>query len=774
MRRLAARAVFWLLLAHPAFAQGAAPQAAAPAVLLPEVNVVAGTPVPQLGVGRNQVAAQTHVLTAQDIARDGNADALRALNEGVPGVTLGNAAGNPFQPDLFYHGFQASPLQGTAQGLAVYLNGVRFNQAFGDTVEWDLLPNLAIDRMTLEGSNPVYGLNALGGAVSVQLKNGFTYHGGEMDLLGGSFGKAQGEFQYGRQSGKTATYVAGSALHEGGWRDLQSSDLYNIFGDVGWRSDRAEVHMSVLAADTVLNGPGGSPVQLLAADPRAQFTAPNRVANAYTLATLNGTLAVDDTTTVQGGVYYDYFRQRVTNGNATDIAPCDGQPGLLCVAPGVFATDADGTPIPAFRNAGPYSQLDQQTTNTNGYGASVQMTDRGRVFSRPNDLVVGAGFDGADTTFTASTAVGGLTSQDRVFIGPGTVVDQADGSIAPVRVGVTSAYYGVFFTDTVHLTPRLSANVSGRFNLAEIDLKDQNGTSLTGTHSYSRFNPAAGLVYRILPGLTAYAGYSEANRTPTPAELSCASAASPCSLANFFVGDPDLNQVVAHTIEAGLRGRLRPFAGAHLRWSVGYFHSTLSDDILFVNSPVQGRAYFRNVGTTLRQGFDLGARLTTRRWRAYVGYSYTDATFQSGFTELSPDNPGADAAGAIQVRPGDHMPGVPTHLLKLGVSYRVTDKWTVGATGVGASGQYLFGDEANLQARVPGYFILNLNTSYRVTENIQVFGQVENVLDSKYYTYGTFAPTSSVFIAQAPGATNPRSYSPGAPIGGYAGLRITF
>ena len=195
MRRLAARAVFWLLLAHPAFAQGAAPQAAAPAVLLPEVNVVAGTPVPQLGVGRNQVAAQTHVLTAQDIARDGNADALRALNEGVPGVTLGNAAGNPFQPDLFYHGFQASPLQGTAQGLAVYLNGVRFNQAFGDTVEWDLLPNLAIDRMTLEGSNPVYGLNALGGAVSVQLKNGFTYHGGEMDLLGGSFGKAQGEFQ---------------------------------------------------------------------------------------------------------------------------------------------------------------------------------------------------------------------------------------------------------------------------------------------------------------------------------------------------------------------------------------------------------------------------------------------------------------------------------------------------------------------------------------------------------------------------------------------------
>jgi outer membrane receptor protein involved in Fe transport len=324
------------------------------------------------------------------------------------------------------------------------------------------------------------------------------------------------------------------------------------------------------------------------------------------------------------------------------------------------------------------------------------------------------------------------------------------------------------------VTPRLSLTVAGRFNVEEIDLKDQNGTALNGNHTYTRFNPSAGVTYRVLPNVTAYASYAEANRAPTPAELSCASAASPCSLANFFVGDPDLKQVVAHTIEAGFRGQFHPWDDATLRWNAAYYHTNLDDDILFVNSPIQGRAFFQNVGSTLRQGVDIGAQLTAGRWTAYAAYSYIDATFQTGFTANSENNPGADAAGNIQVQPGNHLPGIPTHLLKLGVSYNVTDKWTVGATGVAASGQYLFGDEANLQKKLPGYFVLNLNTNYQVTPNIQLFGLVENVLNATYYTYGTFSPTSSVFLAQAPGATNPRSYSPAAPVAGYGGLRVTF
>ena len=417
------------------------------------------------GVDRNKVPAQTQVLTNRDITRDGNADALRALNETVPGVTLDAAAGNPLQPSLFYHGFEASPLQGNPQGLAVYVNGARFNQAFGDTVNWDLIPSLAIERMNLVGSNPVFGLNALGGALSVQMKNGFTYHGTELDLLGGSFAKYQGELQYGVQRGNVATYVAASGLHEGGWRDLQSSDLGNFYGDLGWQGERGEVHVNLTAAQTRLNGPGTSPVQLLAVDPAAQFTAPNLITNKYTQLNVSGAYDVSDRTSVQANLYYDYLLQKVYNGNVPDVAPCDDGSGFLCEMPGLFATDRDGNPIPDFLNGGPYSELDQQSTNTNGYGASLQATNRQELLGHHNQLVAGFSFDGAQTLFGASTQIGGLSLEDRVFAGPGITLDQADGSIAPVRVAVANAYYGAFFTDTVDFTPAAVGQCGGPLQL---------------------------------------------------------------------------------------------------------------------------------------------------------------------------------------------------------------------------------------------------------------------------------------------------------------------
>ena len=775
--KVLADAVVALLLLTAAAATQDETVAAAPTELtLPPVEVVGATPLLGSGVDRNKVPAETHVLTDRDISRNGYPQALRALSQDVPGVSLDAAAGNPFQPNLLYHGFLASPLQGNPQGLAVYLNGARFNQPFGDTVNWDLIPDLAIDRMDLVGSNPVFGLNALGGALSVRMKNGFAYQGDEVDLLGGSFAHYQGNFQYGVQSGNVAAYVAATGLHEGGWRDLQSSNLGNFYGDLGWRGYGGEVHINVTAAQTRLNGPGTAPVELLGVNPSAQFTAPNLITNKYAQVNLNGSYDINDTTSLQGLAYYTYFLQKVYNGNVPSAAPCadPDQTGFLCVADGVLATDLTGNPIPDFLNGGPYSDLDQQSTNTNGYGGSLQVTNRNDVFGRSNQFIAGFSFDGAQTLFGASTQIGGLSLSARVFAGPGTTIDQADGSIAPVRVGISDAYYGAFFTDTLDFTSQLSGNLAGRYNLAQINLSDQLGSSLTGNHTFSRFNPAGGLSYKLLPGLTAYASYADANRAPTPAELTCSSAASPCSLANFFTGDPHLQQVVSHTIEAGLRGQFHPIEDATVSANLAYYRSTLNNDILFVNSPIQGRAFFQNVGTTLRQGVDVSAQLKTDRLLGWIAYSYIDATFQTGFTASSNNNPGADANGNIQVQPGNHLPGIPSNLWKLGVDFKVTDAWTVGGTGVAASGQFLFGDEANLTSKTPAYFVLNLHTSYQITKNLQLFGLIENAFNTTYYTFGTFSPTSSIPIAQAPGATNPRSYSPAAPIAGTVGIRVTF
>jgi len=753
----------------------AAAQTAAPTLELPPVTVVGASPLLGSGVDPNTVPAATNVLNSGDLTRGGTTapNAVRALNEQVGGVNLAAASGNPYQPTMMYHGFQASALQGTPIGIAVYVNGVRFNQAFGDTVNFDLLPNNAINAMNLEGSNPVFGLNALGGALSVQLKNGFTYHGGELEMYGGSFATASGSLQYGKQSGNVATYVAMSGLHQGGWRNEQSSDIQNFYGDIGWRGDKGEVHLNVLAAHSALNGPGTSPIELLAVDPAANFTAPDRVFNKFAQVSVSGNLQVNDTLSLQGVAYYNNFLQRVNNANPAADTPCDDGSGLLCSDSG-FSTTRGGATIPAFLGADPlaYSELANETTNTNGYGASLQATESHDLFGLRNHLVGGLSFDGAQTQFTAASFIGGWDPFAHVFLGPGVVIDEPGN--APVRVGIGDAYYGVFLTDTLNVTDRLAVTASGRFNVAMIDLNDQNGGDLTGNHTYTRFNPAIGMTYKVTPWLTAYAGYAEANRAPTPAELSCAGPTNACSLANFFVGDPNLKQVVAHTIELGVRGGAPLGEGGRLNYNVGFYRSTLDDDIAFVNSTTLNRAFFTNVGGTRRQGVDAGMEYKAPRWSAYLAYSYTNATYLSGFTEAAGNNPAADADGNITVTPGNRLPGIPLHQFKLGATWHVTDKWTLGAVLIAQSSQFLFGDEANLTPQLPGFVTLNLSTSYQLTPRIQFFASVENVTDARYYTYGTFSDTAAVFLAQAPNATNPRSYSPAAPIGGFGGVRVTF
>ena len=651
--------------------------------------------------------------------------------------------------------------------------------------------------MNLEGSNPVFGLNALGGSINVRLKNGFSFKGLEAAVAGGSFGHVQGEFQFGTRSENVATYIAGSALHQNGWRDLQSSDFQNMFADIGWRSQKAELHFNVTSANSNLNGPGTAPVQLLAAAPNAQFTAPNLIANTYAAANLSANIELGDTLSLQALGYYRYFQQRVVNGNAPNDTPCKNQdnatsapdlddnsdevpisnsnlsaPRLLCSERGP-STTTGGVPITDFLSGGQYGQLDTQNTSTHAYGGSLQLTDTGKLFGRDNHFVVGASLDIGRTRFNAVSFLGGLTFSDRSFVGPGVVIDEP-GSNAPVSVAVDSVDWGIYFANTWRVTPKLALTASSRLNISTITLNDLAGGDLNGSHNFVHFNPAGGFTYEIAPWLTVYGGYAVANRTPTPAELSCAGPSNSCSLANFFVGDPPLNQVVSHTFEAGLRGSVPVFKDGRLRYSLALYRSDVDDDIAFINSTVSGRAFFANIGSTRRQGLDAELRLTTDRWLAYLNYSFIEATFQSTFVQASGDNPGADLNGNITVQPGNRLPGIPSHQLKAGAYYKATDKWTVGANFVYTGSVYLFGDDANLVAPLPPYATLDLTTTYQLLPNVQLFAWARNVTNSWYYNFGTFSPTSSVAIAQAPGATATPSYSLAAPTTVYGGLRIKF
>jgi hypothetical protein len=137
------------------------------------VDVVGATPLPGLDLPRDQVPANVQTLDSGAATGPDSANLPDALNRRLGSVYVNEIQGNPFQPDLNFRGFTASPLLGTPQGLSVYLDGVRINQPFGDVVSWDLIPRAAIASVTLmPGSNPLFGLNTLGGALAIRTKDG--------------------------------------------------------------------------------------------------------------------------------------------------------------------------------------------------------------------------------------------------------------------------------------------------------------------------------------------------------------------------------------------------------------------------------------------------------------------------------------------------------------------------------------------------------------------------------------------------------------------------
>lgn len=736
-------------------------------------------------------------ITSKDISAGGTPNAIAALNRSTAGVNLNNSQANPYQPDLIYHGFTLSPIQGTPAGLSVYVDGARFNVPFGDLAMWSVLPDAAIASLSVQDGNPLFGLNALGGAISVRMKNGFTYHGGEAELSGGSFGKIEANLQYGAQRGNVSAYFDIEERHEDGWRDAQASDIQNFYGDLGWRGPHAELHVNVTFANSVLNGPAATPVQLLAVDPRAEFTGPNQIADKYAklAATLNDRLS--PTTSFQAVLYYDYLLERLTNGNGPNDLPCYPNSPYLCQGGpgGSLATLSGGGYVPNFAptpNAYgyyAYGSLALNTTNTNGYGGSAQISNTSALLGLKNHLIAGISYDGGITSYDAATYDGGLNLATRVYDtpagipSPGYKVDEP-GAV-PVNALVRNAYYGAYVSDTLDVTKRLTLTLGGRLNIAAISLRNQNppdpnapGAGLNGQHYYMHFNPAVGYTYQLTPLSTFYGGYSEANAAPTPAELSCASPTASCTLANFLSGDPNLKQIVARTFEVGLRGAALGPAGSTFSYNLDYYHTVTNDDIEFLQSPYnpRGAGYFANVGNVKRAGADLALKLDAARWHAYFTYSRIDATYQASFIEQS-NSPAANGNGDIMVVPGDALPGIPRNLFKFGVSYDATPKWTVGISANAQTSSYLHGDAANQTPPLPGFVVFNFNTTYRLTKRIDLIGEIDNLTDARYYNYGTFSPTGQdggVYIAQVTNFRNPRAYSIAAPIAGYAGVRIRF
>ena len=545
---------------------------------------------------------------------------------------------------------------------------------------------------------------------------------------------------------------------------------------------------------------GPTPVELLARDWKAIYTWPQTTLNEMGLLALNGKFAVTDTWSIQSNVYIRKFRQAHVDGNDAEIERCSGNAtsplfNTLCLSDEGFPAPVppranfqilgpNNLPIRCPPGPGnpcadvPYGTVDRTFTKALTTGASLQAVNNAPLLGRDNQFTIGGSIDHSTIDFRGNSELGFI--YPNLFVGPnasvpgtGLIIHTA-GNIgySPVNLDARNTYYGLYAVDTFDLTPRLSATVGARFNLAQIKMADALGTSpeLNGSHTFQRLNPVAGLTFKVLPWMTAYGSYAEANRAPTPLELGCANPNRPCLLEGFLVADPPLQQVVARTWEGGLRGEIVR-NGGRFEWKAGFFRADSENDIINVASTIQGRGVFQNVEATRRQGFEAGAQFRSRQWLIYAGYSFIDATYQFTGTIPSPNNPSADEDGNVHIVPGKRIPMIPQHQFKFGADYALTSAWKVGADLVWVGSQFYVGDDANQNERLPAYWNVNMHTSYQVRKDLQIFGVIKNLFNRRYVVYGTYFEPELIESAIPNPPTNQRTQTPAQPFSVYAGLR---
>ena len=707
---------------------------------LGRIDVVGTTPLPGLGTPLANVPANVQVFGARGIERQRPIALPDFLERNAAGTGMNAAQGNPFQPDLLYRGFVASPLLGLPQGLSVFQDGVRINEPFGDVVNWDLLPQSAIASVQLvPGSGAVFGPNTLGGALAIYTKSGSQFPGGALQAYGGSFGRAAVELEHGGSSGAWDWFATANGLRDQGWAERNPSRIGQLFAKVGHQTGKSDLDVSVTLADNTLSGTQTAPRSFQ--EIRQPYTYPDTNTNRLRMLAMKGSAFLADDWLLGGTAYLRGYRNGTMASNANDA----------------FAEDPSA----------PQAINDRSTLDQDGAGVGAQLTHSWRANGEANQVAVGASVDAGRARFTRFEQPATF-APDRGTVATGDYTLETDAD-------TRTSHYGLFLTDTYEPNARWALTGSLRYNATRVRIDDRSGgdPGLAGNHRWNRVSPALGVTWHPARAFTGYVSYTEGVRMPTAIELTCADPAAPCRLPNAFLTDPPLSPVVARTGEAGARGRFGPDGS----WSIAFYRTELGDDIQFVASGGGTTSgYFRNVGRTRREGIEAGF---ANRWGDFsveARASLVDATFRTPFAAASPANSSADANGEIAVAAGDRMPAVPRRSLKLRLEYD-PGAVTAGAMVLAQGSSYARGDENNRDAsgRLPGYAVVNLDARWRACASIELFVRVDNVLDKRYASFGALG-----FNAFASGVYDPAHavaepfYGYGVPRGAWAGLRYAW
>ena len=759
------------------------------------VEVIGTTPAHGVGLPEELIPFNVQTATNEDIERSQSLGLTDFMNRNLGSITINDAQNNPLQSDVQYRGYTLSPLLGLPQGLAVYQNGIRINEPFGDSMNWDLVPEASISGINLiGGANPIFGLNTLGGALSITTKTGFSHPGNQFESYGGLDGNNLERYvntiESGGNNGKWGYYLTANYFDEDGWRDASPSDAFTIFSALSYRHGDTTIDITLNHADTNLIGNGASPVELLALDRAAVFTSPDITENKMTMLNLSGTQWIKETIQLSGNIFYRKNETDSFNGDGTEFEDDgtgdleeDGDDVEDQNGNDISSTNANGTTRDAINNI--------STREQEGFGANIQATILNDLMGHENQFIFGGGYQQGLIDHQAIVEIASLqctfrgedcnlANADRGTIGTGLFVPE-EGT----KIRAHNRTWSLFATNTLSVNEKLSVTASARYNNTHIVLGDrtqqsnlvapENPQLLNGEHDFDRINPAFGLTYNFNNSNGIYGSYSESSRAPTPIELLCADINAPCSLPNAFLADPPLNQVVTKSFEGGLRGTLTN----GIAYTVSAYHSTNNDDIIFgsVGGTTSSRGFFRNVGDTQRVGTEFGlSGILKEKIDWYFNYSFVEATFEDNFNGVSANHPnrvdlnGDGTASEIPVEAGDRIPGIPEHSLKIGGTYNFNNGFSIGVGGIYNSDQVLRGDESNQLATVDDYFVVNLNATYKINERFSFFAKINNLFDTDYETFGLLGEADEIFAA----FDDARFLGAAAPISAFVGLRINF
>jgi outer membrane receptor protein involved in Fe transport len=753
---------------------------AARAQAAPEIVVTAATPL-------HVDTPDAQRATAKEIAASHALDLTEFLDRRLGSVSVNATQNNPLQPDINFRGFTASPLLGTPQGLSVYLDGVRQNQPFGDVVSWDLIPRDAIaDVALIPGSDPLFGRNTLGAAIAIRTRDGRTDPGTTFEANYGSYDRWRLEAETGGSKGAIDWFATVNHFEDRGWRDFSASNADQMFAKLGWTQGATRLSIAGSFTDSDLNGNGLQEMRLLSQDYASVYTQPDNTRNRAYAFTLTGSHDFTPRLQLTANLYHRNIDTRTFNGDINDDALGESlyQPNaaeraaLAAAGYSGFPTSGESqsnTAFPKWRcianvllNSEPNEKCNglanRSATQQYGTGFSTELRSTAPLFGRGNALTIGGNWEADRAQFQQSTQFGYLTP-DRGVVpvdGPGAFADGSQDSenAFDARVDLDGRTYGwsLFATDTIALGDGLQLAGSARYDRTIVDNQDaltpagETG-SLTGRHAFGRVNPAGTLVWAPDKALGLHVTLSQGSRAPSAIELGCSDPANPCRLPNALAGDPPLHEVVTRTIEAGAEGTL---SGGKLHWSVTGFRADSHDDILFVTDDASGFGYFKNFGLTRRQGVELSLDARHGPIRLAAHYSFLDATYRSGETvngsaNSANDGPAPGFDGNIQIVPGDRIPLLPRHQLKLRVDADVLAKLKLGAEIQAQSGMVARGNENNLHqpdgvyylgpGKAPGFAVANFDLEWRPTHGLKLYAQLNNAFDRHYYTAAQLSAT---------------------------------